>query len=43
MRAIRNPDFQSTPLPVSADYLRAQGLGEDFLVCMSNWKGFIAA
>ncbi len=36
LQAMGNPDFQSTPLPVSADYLRAQGLGEDFLVYMSN-------
>ena len=43
LQAMGNADFQSTPLPVSADYLRAQGLGEDFLVYMSNWKGFIAA
>ena len=43
LQAMGNPDFQATPLPVSADYLRAQGLGEDFLVYMSNWKGFIAA
>ncbi len=35
-------DFETVPLPVSADYLRGQGLGENFLVYMnSNWRGFV--
>jgi 2,4-dienoyl-CoA reductase-like NADH-dependent reductase (Old Yellow Enzyme family) len=36
-----NPDFTARSLPVPADYLRDQGLGENFLVYMSGWKGFI--
>lgn len=27
--------------PVSADYLRAEGLGEAFVTYMSRWKGFV--
>ena len=37
----KDPDFTAVKLPVSADYLRSQGLGEDFLVYMSGWKGFV--
>ncbi len=37
----RDADFEAVELPVTADYLRAQGLGEDFLVYMANWKGFV--
>ena len=36
-----NPDFKAVDLPVSADYLRGQGLGENFLTYMSTWKGFV--
>ena len=36
-----DPNFKAVPLPVSADYLRGQGLGENFLVYMSGWKGFV--
>lgn len=34
-------DFQPVNNPVTADYLRAEGLGEAFLVYMSGWKGFV--
>ena len=37
----RDPNFQAIELPVTADYLRSQGLGEDFLVYMGSWKGFV--
>jgi 2,4-dienoyl-CoA reductase-like NADH-dependent reductase (Old Yellow Enzyme family) len=40
-RARRNPDFRSVSVPVSADYLRAQGLGEAFVAYMSTWNGFV--
>jgi 2,4-dienoyl-CoA reductase-like NADH-dependent reductase (Old Yellow Enzyme family) len=36
-------DFQMIELPVSADYLREQGLGDSFIEYMSSWKGFVAA
>lgn len=36
-------DKNFTPVrnPVSADYLRAEGLGEAFITYMSGWKGFV--
>ncbi len=38
----RDPAFQSTALPVTPDYLRAEGLGDSFVHYMRNWKGFVA-
>ncbi len=40
MRA--DADFAPVRTPVSADYLRAEGLGDDFIRYMSRWKGFVA-
>ena len=36
-------DQNFTPVrnPVSADYLRQEGLGENFITYMSGWKGFV--
>jgi len=34
-------NFKAVPLPVTADYLRGQGLGENFIVYMSSWDGFV--
>ncbi|MBL8537602.1 MAG: NADH:flavin oxidoreductase [Hyphomonadaceae bacterium] len=42
MKFEANPAFTSIPLPVSADHLRAEGLGEAFLNYMRTWKGFVA-
>ena len=42
LQAQADPDFETVPLPVTADYLRGQGLGENFVVYMSTWKGFVA-
>jgi len=36
-----NADFQPIANPVSAAYLRSQGLGPDFIEYMSSWKGFV--
>jgi 2,4-dienoyl-CoA reductase-like NADH-dependent reductase (Old Yellow Enzyme family) len=41
-RISANPDFMPTPLPVPADYLRHEGLGEAFVGYMRTWKGFVA-
>jgi len=38
----QNPEFTAVQLPVSADYLRKEGLGENFLKYMSSWDGFVA-
>jgi 2,4-dienoyl-CoA reductase-like NADH-dependent reductase (Old Yellow Enzyme family) len=35
--------FQSVPLPVTAEYLRNEGLGAAFVRYMGNWKGFVQA
>ena len=36
-----NTNFEPVSNPVTADYLRAQGLGEPFVEYMSTWKGFV--
>ena len=41
-RVNADPDFASLPLPVSADHLRAEGLGPAFVGYMRTWKGFVA-
>jgi 2,4-dienoyl-CoA reductase-like NADH-dependent reductase (Old Yellow Enzyme family) len=38
-----NPAFEPIARPVTADHLRAEGLGEAFVGYMSSWKGFVAA
>jgi 2,4-dienoyl-CoA reductase-like NADH-dependent reductase (Old Yellow Enzyme family) len=40
-QAADNPDFVPTTAPVTADYLRKEGLGEAFIGYMSTWKGFV--
>ena len=40
-RAMADPGFEATSLPVSADYLRGEGLGPAFVKYMSGWKGFV--
>lgn len=40
-RVAANPDFQPVQPPVTADYLRSEGLGEAFVKYMSGWKGFV--
>ena len=43
LQAQARDDFQAIPLPVSKNYLRGEGRGEDFLVYISSFKGFVAA
>ncbi len=40
-RVAANPDFEPTPLPVSPEYLAAEGLSPTFVTYMRNWKGFV--
>lgn len=40
-RFAANPDFVMKALPVSEDYLRAEGLGPAFVNYMRTWKGFV--
>jgi 2,4-dienoyl-CoA reductase-like NADH-dependent reductase (Old Yellow Enzyme family) len=42
-RVRADPDFEAVGLPVTADYLRGEGLGEAFIKYMDNWKGFVQA
>lgn len=41
LQTAHNPAFTPTPLPVSASYLRNEGLGEAFVTYMETWKGFV--
>ena len=36
-----NPDFQPVALPVTRDYLKAQGLGDKFVDYMKTWPKFV--
>ena len=40
-RVEADPAFASVRTPVSADYLRGEGLGETFVNYMRTWKGFV--
>lgn len=42
-RALSDPAFQPVSNPVSAEYLRKEGLGEAFIEYMASWKGFVEA
>ncbi|MBY0563371.1 MAG: NADH:flavin oxidoreductase [Hyphomonadaceae bacterium] len=37
-----DPAFKPVSLPVSAEHLRTEGLGESFVNYMRTWKGFVA-
>jgi 2,4-dienoyl-CoA reductase-like NADH-dependent reductase (Old Yellow Enzyme family) len=41
MRVQRDPNFAHIPLPVTADYLRHEGLSDPFVNYMRNWKNFV--
>ena len=40
-QVMENPDFKRINTPVTADYLRQEGLGERFVEYMQKWKGFV--
>jgi len=41
-RVLADPNFVQTPLPVTADYLAAEGLGPAFIAYMrGRWTGFV--
>lgn len=42
-RVAADPDFEAVGLPVTRDYLSAEGLGPAFIDYMNTWKGFVAA
>jgi 2,4-dienoyl-CoA reductase-like NADH-dependent reductase (Old Yellow Enzyme family) len=41
LRIQSNPNFEMTTPPVTADYLRSEGLGEAFIQYMKRWEGFV--
>lgn len=41
-RFAANDAFEPAPLPVTAQYLRDEGLGPAFVQYMGTWKGFVA-
>lgn len=40
-RVMADPDFETVSTPVSAAYLRKEGLGPDFINYMRRWPGFV--
>lgn len=42
-RVEADPGFEAIGLPVTAEYLRGEGLGNAFIQYMSSWKGFVQA
>ncbi|RYM36088.1 NADH:flavin oxidoreductase [Brumimicrobium glaciale] len=40
-KVMENPNFEPTKTPVSAEYLKKEGLGKDFINYMSKWEGFV--
>ncbi len=41
-QAASSMEFAQTPLPVSANYLKQEGLGDAFVDYMASWDGFVA-
>jgi 2,4-dienoyl-CoA reductase-like NADH-dependent reductase (Old Yellow Enzyme family) len=41
-RIAADRDFAMAALPVTAEHLRAEGLGEDFIEYMRRWEDFVA-
>ncbi|HXQ46796.1 MAG TPA: NADH:flavin oxidoreductase [Caulobacteraceae bacterium] len=42
-RVAADPDFHTTPLPVTRAYLRGERLGPAMVEYMNGWRGFVAA
>jgi 2,4-dienoyl-CoA reductase-like NADH-dependent reductase (Old Yellow Enzyme family) len=40
-RVENNPDFTPQKTPVTTNYLRDEGLGENFITYMSRWDNFV--
>jgi len=41
-RVRRDAGYESPALPVTAEHLRREGLGESFIQYMASWKGFVS-
>ena len=42
LQAYRDPGLGPVSLPVSREYLHAQGLGDRFVEYMARWEGFVS-
>ena len=40
-QVMNDPDFEPIELPVTEDYLKKQGLGQNFVTYMKRWEGFV--
>jgi 2,4-dienoyl-CoA reductase-like NADH-dependent reductase (Old Yellow Enzyme family) len=40
-RVREDPGFEMAPIPVTVEYLKAEGLGDAFVEYMSSWAGFV--
>ena len=40
-QVFNDPDFKPTPIPVSEEYLKNEGLGENFIKYMKRWPTFV--
>ena len=41
VKVMEDANFIPTSIPVSKEYLRKEGLGEDFITYMTQWDGFV--
>jgi len=41
-KVMNNPDFEPQSLPVSAEYLKNEGLNDQFITYMKRWPDFVA-
>lgn len=41
LQVMNNPDFEPTKTPVSQEYLRNEGLGDEFIRYMRKWPDFV--
>jgi len=41
VKVMNNPEFKPVKTPVSPEYLRTEGLGENFIDYMENWPNFV--
>lgn len=41
VKVMENSQFEPVEVPISKEYLRKEGLGEDFIKYMHRWPGFV--
>ena len=40
-KVMKNPEFTPTPLPVTPEYLKSEGLSDTFIAYMDRWPDFV--